>query len=129
MNVAERLRQAVDGLPDEGAVTLPVQAVRRWLEEADEASSDESGAGKGAPVADLTVVELAAELDKSESTVRSWMPDIEGAYRLGNEWRVPRTAWRQHLDTLAKERDGGPPTVRSGDANLSDWRAEREDVP
>lgn len=128
MNVADRLRQAVDGLPDEGAVTLPVEAVRRWLEEADDAPSNGDGAGKGAPVADLTVAELAEELDKSESTVRSWMPEVEGAYRLGNEWRVPRRAWRRHLDRLADDGDEGPPTVRSGAVDLGGWRDEREDV-
>lgn len=128
MNVAERLRQAVQGVPDEGAVTLPVEAVRRWLEEADDAPSNGAGPGKGAPVADLTVSELADELDKSESTVRSWMPEVEGAYRLGAEWRVSRAAWRRHLDRLAADGDEGPPTVRSGAADLGDWRAEREDV-
>lgn len=128
MNVADRLRQAVDGLPDEGAVTLPVEAVRRWLEEADDAPSDGAAAGKGAPVADLTVAELADELDRSESTVRSWVADIDGAYKLGAEWRVPRTAWRRHLDRLADDGDEGPPTVRSGAADLGDWRGEREDV-
>ena len=69
------------------------------------------------------MAELAEALDKGESTVRGWMSDVEGAYRLGNEWRVPREAWRAYLASLADDGDDGPATVRSkASADLGDWR-------
>lgn len=33
MTVRDHLRDAIAGVPDGGAVTLPVAAVRRWLQE------------------------------------------------------------------------------------------------
>lgn len=36
MTLASRLRAAIDGVPEEGAVTLPVGVVEHWLEEEDE---------------------------------------------------------------------------------------------
>lgn len=126
MNLAQRLRQAVRGVPDEGAITLPAAAVRRWLEEVDSGASEGAHEGRGETVADLTVPELADELGRSESTVRSWLPSVDGAYKLGSEWRVPRDAWRRHLDRLADDGDDGPPEVRSSaSASLDDWRQER----
>lgn len=125
MTVAERLRRAVEGVPAEGAVTLPVRAVRRWLEEAEDGGARRDGAGKGEDVADLTVPELAEALERAESTVRGWLPDVPGAYKLGGEWRVPRDAWRAYLDGLADDEDGGPPEVRSApSASLDSWRED-----
>lgn len=125
MKVAERLRRAVEGVPAEGAVTLPVRAVRRWLDEAEDGGARRDGTGRGEDVADLTVAELAEELDRAESTVRGWLPDVPGAYKLGGEWRVPREAWREYLDGLAEDEDEGPPEVRSApSASLDDWRED-----
>lgn len=124
MTVAERLRQAVEGVPEEGSVTLPVRAVRRWFEEAGEEARRVRNGGEAA-VADLTVPELAEELGRSESTVRGWLPDVEGAYKLGSEWRVPRDAWRAYLDSLAETDGERPASVRSSPAaELDDWREE-----
>lgn len=36
MTLADRLRAAVDGVPEEGSVVFPVAAVRRWLETEEE---------------------------------------------------------------------------------------------
>lgn len=112
----------MQGVPDEGAVTLPASAVRRWLEEEGMPSN---GHENGKPdVADLTVKEIAEELGKSTSTVRGWMPDVPGSYQLGAEWRVSRENWRAYLDSLADdEEDEGPAEVRSSrSASLQDWR-------
>lgn len=114
----------MEGVPEGGAVTLPREAVVRWLEEAGE--EPEANGDRRPEVADLTVAELAEKLGKSESTVRSWMPDVPGAYRLGNEWRVSREDWRAYLDGLAEEQGEEPATVRSAPgSDLDDWREER----
>lgn len=74
------------------------------------------------PVADLTVADLAEDLGKSESTIRSWLP-IPGAYKLGAEWRIPREAWRAYLDRLAEQGSEEPPGIRSKpSADLGAWR-------
>lgn len=126
MTLRERLRQVVRGVPDEGAVTLPVSTLRAWLEEAGDGLSEEGSEVNGRPVADLTVPELADALDRSASTVRGWLPDVPGAYKLGSEWRVPRAAWRAYLDELAEDEAEVPLEVRSRPgAELSDWRRER----
>lgn len=126
MNLADRLQKAVQGVPDEGAITLPAGVLRQWIQEADGGPSEGAAEGRGEPVADLTVPELADELGRSESTVRGWLPDVDGAYKLGSEWRVPRDAWRRHLNNLADDGDDGPPEVRSSaSASLEDWRQER----
>lgn len=119
----QRLRQAVQGVPDEGAVTLPAHSIRRWLEGVDSEGADGAVNGSEPPVADLTVSELAERLGRAESTVRGWLSDVDGAYKLGGQWRVPRDAWRRHLDGLADDGEDGPPEVRSNrTAELSDWR-------
>lgn len=126
MTVAERLRQAVQGVPDEGAIQLPASTLRRWLEEED-ALSPNGHQGAGEEVADLTVSEIAEAHDKSETTVREWLQDVPGVYRLGNELRVSREDWRAYLDSLAEdEEDEGPAEVRSSrSTDLGDWRDER----
>lgn len=127
MNVADRLRQAVEGVPDEGAIQLPAAAVRRWLEEGGEPSDNGLQRGTG-EVADLSVSDIAEAHDKAESTVREWLQDVDGVYRLGNELRVSREDWRAHLDSLAdaEAKESEPATVRSSaGADLSSWRDER----
>lgn len=102
------LRDDLDGLPDDALV--PVGWIRDRL-------SDDRAVG--GPVADLTVQEVAEELDRAPSTVRGWLGsgDLEG-YRLrGREWRVPREALVAFLD---EERGGGR---EEGSADLGSWRA------
>lgn len=77
MTLAERLRRAVGG--------LPVSVVREWLKRLGEGAED----GR---LADLTVEELAEELDRAKSTVPGWLKagELPQAYKLnGREWRVP----------------------------------------
>lgn len=127
--LARRLSQLIDGVPKGGAVTLPREAVARWLEEVGESDAPETN-GRRPDVADLTVEELAEELDRAESTVRGWLNagEVDGAYKLHGQWRVPRDAWRAHLDSLAASENGKDgTTVRSRpSAGLGDWRGERE---
>lgn len=119
MTIAERLRRAVQGLPEGASITLPVGVVRNWL-------SDLPEEAEGNRFGDLTVPELAAELDRAESTVRGWLNagEIPQAYKLnGREWRVPRTAVRDFLDRQRDE-DEGPGKIRSRGGKLGDWRRE-----
>lgn len=122
-SLAEKLRALIHGVPPGGSVTLPREAVEAWLTERGEEGGGPSAGGGLEPVADLTVPMLAEELDRSVSTVRGWMPDIPGAYKLGTEWRVSRADWRAHLRSLQGDGDDGPPQVRSkASADLGNWR-------
>lgn len=126
--VREKVRQIVSGLPEGASVTLPRKVLAGWLE--DGAGSAETAAqGRQAHVADLTVEEIAEALEQAASTVRGWMPDVRGSYKIGGRWRISRRDWRAYLDGLADQEDDGPPEVRSNRrSGLDDWRKEREDV-
>lgn len=102
-------------------MSLPVSAVRQWLEEAGQESEEEARA-------DLTLHEAADRLDRAESTVRGYLGSGElGGYKFrGREWRVPESAVRRFLN---EERNGGggegPRRVRGrGDDDLAAWRDE-----
>lgn len=125
--LARKLRRLIEGVPEGGAVTLPREAVAQWLQEVGEGAG--SAETNGRPeVADLTVEEIAEALELSPSTVRAWMPDVAGAYKLGGAWRVSRADWRAYLDRRAEDEEEGPAEVRSRpSAELDDWRDERED--
>lgn len=127
-SLANHLARLIDGVPEGGAVTIPREAVERWLEEAGEGTG--SAETNGRPeVADLTVEEIAEALELSPSTVRAWMPDVEGAYKLAGAWRVSREDWRAYLDRRAedeREQLEDRAEVRSApSADLSDWRKGR----
>lgn len=125
MTLRERLERLLEDLPPGGSVTLPRSALEEMLE-----ATDAPLEGREEPIADLTVAELAEELDRSESTVRGWCADdlIPEAYRLrGREWRIPQEAARRFLE---RERDGDEegsrsPALGGADASLSDWRKHR----
>lgn len=121
-DLADRLRKLIEGVPPGGAVTLPREAVARWLE-GGAGGAEAPADGHEAPVADLTVADLAEAHDKAESTVRGWLQSVPGTYRLGQELRISREAWRAYLDSLAEDGDDGPATVRSRpSADLGSWR-------
>lgn len=121
MSLHSSLADAVEGLPEDGAVTLPVGWLREQLD-AEPEDEDE--------LADLTVDEIAEELDRAPSTVRGWLGrgEIPEAYRLqGREWRVPRSALRRYLDRQGAER--GEKLRRNvrgrSSADLGAWRKVR----
>lgn len=113
------LRDLIEALPQGASVELPRQALVRWLEEDGESAAERPER----PVADLTVGDIAEAHDKAPSTVREWLQEVPGTYRLGNELRIPRRAWRAWLDSLADDGESGPARVRSKPtASLGDWR-------
>ena len=83
MRIADRIQKIIDGIPDGGSVTLPVESLREWL--------SETGTGLDH---DLTVDDVAKFFDRSPVTVRAW---IRGgrleAYRFqGREYRITHAA-------------------------------------
>ncbi len=62
MRIADRILKMIDGIPDGGLVTLPVDSLRTWLSE--NASGIEH---------DLTVDDVAKFFNRSPVTVRAWI--------------------------------------------------------
>lgn len=128
MTLHERLRQAIELLPPEVAVTLPVPLVRELLGSV--AHSERVPDNER----DLTVAEVAVRLRRPRSTVRAWLKAgrFEGAYKLSpRDWRVPVAAVTAFVDKRRPEPESEPALVRrrakranSDDAaDLSAWRA------
>lgn len=114
MTLSERLRALAEALPsDASSVTL----TRADLLTLAEGSGD-------APLAvrDLTVEEVAQEVQRAASTVRGWL--IAGklrGYKLnGRDWRVPRAALRAYLDAQTRAPEKATPSRAT--ANITAWR-------
>lgn len=108
------LGMALVGLPDDALVPV------RWVR----ALSHVEGAQQ---LADLTVSELASELDRSAATIRGWCGSgkIPGAYRLrGREWRIPPSAVRRFLEHEASERNESAGHDVAHPIDLGTWRKE-----
>lgn len=106
MDLATRLRKALDPIPD--GSTVPVSWIRSFLDEA----------GEGDRLGDYTVEEVAQVLDRAPSTVRTWIGQGKlRAYKLGKEWRVTRDAIRE-----LRNGAGGKPACRGTDVDLGSWR-------
>ena len=94
MRIADRIQKMIDGMPDGGSVTLPVDSLREWL--------SETGGGIEH---DLTVDDVAKFFGRSPVTIRAW---IRGgrlrAYRFqGREYRIPESALEELQE---RERNG-----------------------
>ncbi|MDE3003385.1 MAG: helix-turn-helix domain-containing protein [Gemmatimonadota bacterium] len=78
-----RLRRLIDGVPDGGMVSLPVERVREWL--AEPSAEVER---------DLMVAEVASFFSRSPVTIRTWIRDGRlRAYRFrGREYRITAAA-------------------------------------
>lgn len=116
LDLVERLKRLAEALPADGSVTFS----RSDLERLTGLRAEEEPTEAGEPIADLTVDEVAEAMGKSPNTVRGWAPNIPGAYKLGREWRFPRTAVRAWLDS---KKDGDRKASREPEAvDLSSWR-------
>jgi len=102
----DRLRKLAEAVPEGGAVIVP----RDWLDSELQELMSELGSGD-----ELTVAQVAASLNRPESTIRDWLFSgrLTGAYKRGKVWRVPRTA-------LEKGRLGRAPHDEL--ARLNAWR-------
>jgi hypothetical protein len=125
----ERLRQAIELLPPEAALSLPVRVMRELLD-----SAAHSNPSPGDDGHDLTVAEVAARLARPCSTVRAWVAAgrFAGSYKLSErDWRVPVASLVAFLDgrqPAAPTASDGPHVRRrthraaGGDVDLSAWR-------
>jgi excisionase family DNA binding protein len=108
----DRLRKLAEAVPAGCAVIVP----RDWLD-AELHTSREC-----ADRSDLTVAQVADLLNRPESTIRDWLASgcLNGGYKRGRTWRVPRTAL------------GGPTLAAAGSdeqAQLGAWRRVRHSRP
>lgn len=116
----------LEPMPDDAQV--PVRWIREHLtieagemEVAAPAETDEL-------IDELTVAEVARKMTRSASTIRSWCPDIPGAYKLhGKDWRIPRAGLRAYLDRQAGAGAPSGSSVESYSAEDPDHDWDLED--
>jgi hypothetical protein len=119
MSLRHQLATVIEGMPDGGAVTLPVNWLRQVLETDAESDLPVNS------VADMSVIEVAEALNRSPATIRGWCSagEVPGAYKLkGREWRVPLWGLREFLDGQGNR--PGSAVRRRREANLGAWRGE-----
>lgn len=117
MTPLDRLRQAVELLPEGASLSL----TRETLLEALGPAGDVSNAP---PVGDLTVTELAERFRRNASTIRGWIEigRFSGAYKLNRrDWRVPLAAVEAYE---AQQRGQRGET----DVDLSGWRKYQKNL-
>jgi excisionase family DNA binding protein len=120
MTLADRLRQLVGALPSaDSAVTFTRSDLQALL--------------KGAPddvspsrPRDLTVEEVAEEMQRSPSAVRRWLiaGDLRGYKLNGKAWRVPRSALEAYCARQAGELPDDAPDDEE-DVDIGAWRKLR----
>lgn len=130
MGLFRKLRALAEALPPGASVNIPAE----WLLEELENEVIEDAPQDDSPIADITVEQLAGELNRSPSTVRGWLSSgaFPGAYRLqGREWRIPRTEVEAFLN---RQRPQKPVAVRQAPrrqrtpADLGAWRKTRRET-
>jgi excisionase family DNA binding protein len=117
-NLLAHLDAMVRALPPGASVTLPVDWLRSELAVTE--LQEQPTAGR---LSDFTVQEVADELGRAPSTVRTWLGagELEG-YRLnGREWRVSRAAVQAFI---ARQREGKSEPEPEADPDISNWRVE-----
>jgi excisionase family DNA binding protein len=121
----ETVLQAIEPMPPGSLV--PVEWLRAQLVAGPCGESPEGDGEEGrGSLAGMTVEEVAAELDRSPSTVRGWC--ISGAlkgYKFGREWRVKRSDVVAFLDRQAAA-DSEPQAPALGHSGRDKIGAYRE---
>lgn len=94
MRLSDRLTRMIDGVPEGGAIMLPVDSVREWL--------SENGSGLDH---DFTVEDIAAFFNRSPVTIRTWIRKgrLEAYHFRGNEYRITNAALEEFQ---SQERSG-----------------------
>ena len=115
MALVDRLKAIIDGMPPDGAVTLPVAFLSRLIE----AETAESGMGRL-----LTLEEVGDTVGRSPSTVRTWLNtgQLDGFKLNARSWRIRESALRSFIERQ-ESGEHEPPSVRgSGAVDISAWR-------
>lgn len=94
MKLADRIRLMIEGMPEGGMVSIPVAALREWLN--DSAPGFES---------DLTVDDVAQFFNRSPVTIRTWIRSGElRAYMFkGREYRITHSALEKYQERARGE--------------------------
>jgi excisionase family DNA binding protein len=129
MRIVERMHRMLDGMPEEGQITLPVCLLRAWLDdETIPEGTPTQATASPMPDPGLTVAQVAAHIGREESTIRGWVGEgrFPGAFKLGREWRIPREDLAQALNTGGGNEAGRArePEI-TGRGDLAAWRKER----
>lgn len=106
----------LEALPDDATVTVRVG----WLRSVLGARADAEPSVR--LLTPLTVVEVAAQMGRSESTVRGWLGsgELEG-FRVGREWRVRPEAIEAYYARAEHDHEHGADDDL-GDDDLGAWR-------
>lgn len=119
MTLADRIRNMVEVVPEDGAVTIPVRTLQEWLEHEEAVQGD------------LSLEEWARALAPHDppavSTVREWFAAglVPGAYkRNGRKWMAPRSSVGA-FRALQQERHGGGRPERPAQAQPALGRGRR----
>ena len=118
MNLAERLRQLAAALPSEvSSVTLTRRDILGMLESATDSVPPSRGR-------DMTVEEVAEEVQRSPSTIRRWLiaGELRGYKLQGRDWRIPCPALRAYL---TRQSSGAEEVADAEDVDISTWRQVR----
>lgn len=116
MTLAERLRQLAAALPSEASsVTLTRRDILAMLEGAADAVPSTTGR-------DMTVEEVAEEVQRSPSTIRRWLiaGELRGYKLQGRDWRVTRPALRDYL--AAQAASGNEEAPETSEVDIGAWR-------
>jgi hypothetical protein len=120
MEIAARLRALADALPPHGSVTFSRDDLEAMVGECAPVQAEPER------IAGLTVPALAAELGRSDSTVRGWLAagEFPNAYKFQNrEWRIPQSDVRAFIEGQRRPRIEEPAApLPCGDDDLGSWR-------
>jgi hypothetical protein len=121
MDLRERLKAMVDGMPPGSSVSVPVDWLRECLA-AEEREGDR-------PDRLLTLEDVAGEVGRAVSTVRTWCNSgkLEGAFRLnGKDWRIPSASLRRYLEAQANPEATAGTIDGNGHPKIGAWRKRRK---
>jgi Helix-turn-helix domain len=114
MSLADRLMELAKHMPPGSSVTFTAESLLALLEGSPERPAPET-------TGDLSVAQIAAQLQRAPSTVRGWLEAgrFAGAYKLNDrDWRIPPDAFAAFY---AAQRGAGTPQP----VDLSGWRRMR----
>ena len=100
----------------EAQATIPAAEVLRRLPD---------GADSPHQARDMPLEQVASEVGRAVSTVRTWLNSerLTGYKLNGRDWRIPQAALRKFLDAQ-QGREATGNQVQNGEAEWNDWRQQ-----